>query len=162
MASRVRLFYQIAIRLAMVAALFAVLEVTIVVVMYVGDPETLGEDLVSLESSVSLTGFLETGFPRVPFSHWRDRYARGRGVRRHGNRLLVDNPGRLPRPAAPLPNMQSTTSREIHGEQFFLTGIRRVDVYGRPLWIGMGISDQGRRPFLPGSTGRSTTTRCCR
>ena len=46
----VRLFYQIASRLVVVAALFAVLEVVIVVAMYINDEETLSEDLVSLES----------------------------------------------------------------------------------------------------------------
>ena len=46
----VRLFYQIALRLVAVAAIFAVLEVVIVVAMYVDDLETLSEDLVSVES----------------------------------------------------------------------------------------------------------------
>ena len=66
-----------------------------------------------------------------------------------GNRLLVDNPGRLPLPDPPVADLQSTTSRETHGKQFFLTGIRRIDIDGRPLWIALAISGEGLRPFIP-------------
>ena len=145
-----RLFSQIALRLAVVAALFAVLEVVIVVAMYVGDQETLSEDLVSLESQkmadrISRNGLSEGALALQPGSPTRAVVV----FDGSGNRLLVDNPGRLPLPEAPLPELQSTTTREIHGLQFYLTGIRRADFHGRSLWIGVGISGQGLSPFLP-------------
>ena len=150
MANGVRLFYQIAIRLAVVAALFAVLEVAIVLVMYVNDPETLSEDLVSLESQRIADLIARHGLSVGTVQLLSGTSTRAVAIfDGSGNQLLVDNPGRLPLPGAPLADLQSTTSREIHGKQFFLTGIRRVDIHGRPLWIGLAISGQGWRPFLP-------------
>ena len=145
-----RLFAQIALRLAVVAALFAVLEVVIVVAMYVGDKETLSEDLVTLEvqrvaDRISRNSLSEGALKLQPGSPTRAVVV----FDGNGNRLLADNPGRLPLPEAPLPDLQSTTAREIHGDQFYLTGVRRADIHGRLLWIGVGIAGQGLRPFLP-------------
>ncbi len=145
-----RLFYQIASRLVLVAALFAVLEVVIVVVMYVNDEETLSEDLVSLESlriAESMghrsvhpnNGDLLTGSSTRAFVIFDDS----------GNRLQVVNPGRVPLPDVPLADLRSTTSRELHGKHFFLTGVRRVEIEGQPRWIGLAISGEGVRPFFP-------------
>ena len=145
-----RLFYQIAGRLVVVAALFAVLEVVIVVAMYINDEETLSEDLVSLEArriveSMGHRGVhpndseLLTGSSTRAFVIFDDR----------GNRLQEINPGHVPLPDSPLADVRSTTSRELHGKQFFLTGVRRVEIGGRPGWIGLAISGQGLRPFIP-------------
>jgi len=122
-----RLFYQIAGRLVVVAALFAVLEVVIVVAMYINDEETLSEDLVSLEApriveSMGHRGVhpndadLLTGSSTRAFVIFDDR----------GNRLQEINPGHVTLPDSPLADVRSTTSRELHGKQFFLTGVRRV------------------------------------
>jgi signal transduction histidine kinase len=145
-----RLFYQIASRLVVVAALFAVLDVVIVVVMYVNDEETLSEDLVSLESN------------RIAETIGRQERSGGHGdwlansptravviYDGSGNRLLSINPGRLPLPEAPLADIQSTTSRELNGKQFFLTGLRKVAIRGQPRWLGLSISGEGLRPFVP-------------
>ncbi len=145
-----RLFYQIAGRLAVVAAIFAVLQVGIVVAMYVNDEESLSEELVSLEArriaeSIGRNGMRFDGAKWLAGSTTRafvlfdDR----------GARLEVFNPGNVPLPDAPLADVQSTTSREIHGDRFFLTGVRRVDLGGRAGWIGLAASGTGLRPFVP-------------
>jgi signal transduction histidine kinase len=145
-----RLFYQIAIRLAVVAALFAVLDVVIVVAMYVNDEETLGEDLITLESRRIVASINHSdGHP-----DGADLLS-GSSVRAfvifagEGDRLQIVNPGNVPLPEAPLPDVQSITARELHGKQFFLTGIRKVDIAGRTGWIGLAISGEGLRPFIP-------------
>jgi signal transduction histidine kinase len=145
-----RLFYQIAGRLVVIAALFAVLEVVIVVVMYINDEETLSEDLVSLESRRVVESIGRRGV------HPDDaELLNGSSTRAFvifdgsGNRVQVINSGHVPLPDAPLPDVQSTTSRELHGKQFFLTGVRRVAIRGRPGWIGLAISGEGLRPFIP-------------
>ena len=120
------------------------------VAMYVNDEESLSADLVSLESrrivesieknttnpkdSKALLGSTTRAF--VIFDG-------------NGNRLQVINPGNVPLPEAPLADVQSTTSREIHGKQFFLMGLRQVDLDGRPGWIGLAASGEGMRPFVP-------------
>jgi two-component system OmpR family sensor kinase len=146
----VRLFYQIASRLAIVAAIFAVLQVGIVVAMYVNDEESLSEDLVSLESRRIVESIGQRGV------HPDDeKLLMGSTTRAFvifddsGNRLEVVNPGNVPLPDAPLADVQSTTSREMHGKQFFLTGVRRVELGGRPGWIGLAASGEGLRPFVP-------------
>ena len=145
-----RLLYQIASRLVVVAALFAVLEVVIVVVMYINDEETLSEDLVSLESRRIVESIGQHGV------HPNDaELLNGSSTRAFvifdgsGNRLKVVNTAHVPLPDAPLADIQSTTSRELHGKQFFLTGVRRVEMGGRPGWIGLAISGEGLRPFIP-------------
>ena len=146
----VRLFYQIALRLVAVAAIFAVLEVVIVVAMYVDDPETLSEDLVSVESRRIANLVAEYGVSANVPTLLRESSTRAVAIfDSSGNRLLVDNPGRLPLPGPPVADVQSSTSRETHGKQFFLTGIRRIDIDGRPLWIALAISGEGLRPFVP-------------
>ncbi len=111
---------------------------------------TLSEDLVSLEArriveSMGHRGVhpndseLLTGSSTRAFVIFDDR----------GNRLQEINPGHVPLPDSPLADVRSTTSRELHGKQFFLTGVRRVEIGGRPGWIGLAISGQGLRPFIP-------------
>src|SRR5579872_5729455 len=98
-----RLFYQIAKRLVLVAALFAVLEVVIVIAMYLNDEETLSEDLVSLESNriavaISRQGRTAADGDWLALSPTRALVLYDDS----GNRLLVVNPGRVPLPDAPL------------------------------------------------------------
>jgi two-component system OmpR family sensor kinase len=146
----VRLFYQIASRLVVVAALFAVLEVAIVVVMYLDDVDTLSEDLISIESQriaglVALHGASADAGDLLTGSSTRAVVI----FDGSGRRLQVLNPGNIPLPVAPQADVQSTTSRAIHDGQIVLTGIRRVELQGRPLWIGLAISGVGLRPLLP-------------
>jgi signal transduction histidine kinase len=145
-----RLFYQIASRLVLVAALFAVLEIATVIVMYVNDEETLSEDLVSLESQRIAETLARRGVLRSDGDWLAHSPTRGLVLYdSSGNRLFSINPGRLPLPEAPLPDVQSSTSRELRGKQFFLTGIRKVDVNGQSRWLGLAISGEGLRPFVP-------------
>jgi two-component system OmpR family sensor kinase len=146
----VRLFYQIALRVVAVAAILGVLEVVIVVAMYVDDLETLSEDLVSVESRRIANLVAQYGVSANVPTLLRESSTRAVAIfDSSGNRLLVDNPGRLPLPDPPVADVQSSTSREAHGKQFVLTGIRRIDIDGRPLWIALAISGEGLRPFIP-------------
>lgn len=145
-----RLFYQIAMRLAWVAALFAALEIVIVVTMYVRDPETLGEDLVSIEAQRIAGQLSEYGLSTASAQLLAGSSTRALAVfDGSGQTLLMDNPAHVPLPEAPLADTQSTTSREVRGKQFYLTGIRRTEIHGQPVFIGLAISGQGLRPFLP-------------
>ncbi len=145
-----RLFYQIASRLVLVAVLFALLEIVIVIAMYVNDEETLSEDLVSLESHriaelLGRQGVLRADAAWLSHSPTRALVLYDGS----GDRMFVINPGRVPLPEAPLPDVRSTTSRELHGKQFFLTGIRKIDIKGQSRWLGLSISGEGLRPFVP-------------
>jgi signal transduction histidine kinase len=145
-----RLFYQIAMRLAWVAALFAVLEIVIVVTMYVRDPETLGEDLVSIEAQRIVGQLSQNGLSTASPELLAGSPTLAMAVFDGGGQiLLMDNPAHVPLPEAPLADTQSNTSREVHGKQFYLSGIRRAEINGQPVFIGLAISGQGLRPFFP-------------
>jgi len=146
----VRLFFQIANRLALVAGIFAVLQVVIVVAMYINDEESLSADLVSLEAHRIVESIERNGtIPRDPTALLGSTTRAFVLFDGNGNRRQVINPGNLPLPEAPLADVQSTTSREVHGRQFFLNGLRRVELDGRPGWIGLAASGEGMRPFIP-------------
>ncbi len=145
-----RLFYQIALRLIAVAAVFALLEIGIVVVMYLRDPETLAADLVSLETE-RVAGLMRAhGVALMPNDPALGSATRAVAVfGENGAQLLLSNPGHLLLPEPPLGDARSLTARETHGELFYLTGVRQVDVGGRRLWIAVAVSGKGFRPFVP-------------
>ena len=146
----VSLFYQIALRLVVVAALFAVLDVIIVVAMYVNERDTLSDELVSLESRRIADSIREHGIPLTPANLLAGSSTRAITVfDANGDRLLLFNPGHVPLPDAPMADVESSTSREMRDGQFFLSGLRRVESNGRPLWIGVAIFGEGWRPLLP-------------
>ena len=133
-----------------VAGIFAVLQVVIVVAMYVNDKESLSADLISLESRRIVESIEKTATKPKDVKALLGSTTRAFVLfDSNGNRLQVVNPGNLPLPEAPLADVQSTTLREIHGKQFFLMGLRRVEFDGRPGWIGLAASGEGMRPFIP-------------
>jgi signal transduction histidine kinase len=145
-----RLFYQIALRLAAVTAAFMVLEVLIVVAMYIDDEATLGEDLISLESE-RIAHWLDD-HPSTPLSEPMFQPGSTRAFAvfdESGTLVLAENKGSLPLPDEPIRDLQSLTTRERHGERYFISGIRRFEIDGRPYSIAMAISDQGLRPLIP-------------
>jgi signal transduction histidine kinase len=146
----VPLFYQIAVRLIVVAVLFALLNVIIVVAMYVNDRATLSEDLISLESRRIADSIREHGIPVNAGSLIEGSSTRAVTVfDGSGKQLLLFNPGHVPLPEAPLGDMQSTTTQSLQGGQFFLTGLRRFDSKGEALWVGVAIFGEGLSPLLP-------------
>lgn len=144
-----RLFSQIALRLAAVTAVFAILEILIVFGLYIGDPETLSEDLVSMQVAKVAAAVRAEGY-RVPPRQSLGSPALAIAIYdEHGNPVLISNPAHWPLPRAPLGDLQSITSRETHGSLFFLSGTRRVEIGGRPVGISVAISGRGLRPYLP-------------
>ncbi len=145
-----RLFYQIALRLIVVAAAFAVLEIGIVVAMYLRDPETLAADLVSLEAE-RVAGLIRAhGVTRIPNDLALSSATRAVAVfGENGAQLLLSNPAHLPLPETPLSDARTLTASETRGDLFFLTGVRQADVGSRRLWIAVAISGKGFRPFIP-------------
>lgn len=145
-----RLFYQIALRLAAVTAVFMVLEVLIVVAMYINDEDTLGEVLISLESE-RIARWLDD-HPATPLSEPMFQPGSTRAFAvfdDHRKLVLTENQGHLPLPDEPIRDLQSLTTRERQGEGYFISGIRRFEVDGHPYWVAMAISDQGLRPLVP-------------
>ncbi len=145
-----RLFYQIALRLIAVAAVFALLQIGIVIVMYLRDPETLSADLVSLEAERVADVMRARGMalpPNDPALGSATCAVAAFGE--NGTQLLLSNPGHLPLPEPPLGDARSLTAREAHGPLFYLTGLRQADVGGRRLWIAIALSGRGFRPFVP-------------
>ena len=145
-----RLFYQIALRLIAVAAVFTLLEIGIVLVMYLRDPETLAADLVSLEAERVAGVMHARGAGLMPNDPALGSATRAVAVfGENGAQLLLSNPGHLLLPEPPLADARSLTARETHGELFYLTGIRQVDVGGRRFWVAVAVSGKGFRPFVP-------------
>lgn len=145
-----RLFAQIALRLVAVTAAFAVLEILIVFALYIGDPETLSEDLVSMQAARVAAIVREHGYEPLPAQLSGGSPALAVAIYdQRGSPLLISNPAHWPLPRAPLGDLQSATTREMHGSLFFLSGIRRADIDGRPVGISIAISGRGLRPFLP-------------
>jgi len=145
-----RLFYQIALRLVVVTTLFMLLEIVIVLAMYVRDEDTLGEDLISLESQriAQLVHDRRTTPSAGPI--FSDSSTRAVAVfDEHGDLVLGENTGHLPLPEAPAADLHSQTAREVRDEHFFISGVRRVEVDGRALWVALAITGQGWRPFVP-------------
>ncbi len=145
-----RLFYQIALRLLAVTAIFMVLEILIVVAMYVHDEDTLGEDLISLESQriAELVHERRTNPASTPV--FADAAARAVSVfDERGALVLSENPGHMPLPEAPHADLHALTAHEQREGQYFISGIRRIEIDGDPLWVVLAISGRGLQPLLP-------------
>lgn len=149
-----RLFYQIALRLVVVTALFMLLEIFIVLAMYVRDEDALSEVLISLEAqrvAQLMDGHqIAAGTALITAPIFAGSSSRAVAVfDERGSLLLTENRGKLPLPEAPLTDLHSYTAREARDGHFFISGIRRVEVDGHPLWIALAISGHGFRPLLP-------------
>lgn len=141
-----RLFHLIALRLAVVTAVFMVLEVLIVVVMYIDDEDTLGEDLITLEAGRIADRLEDPGGPPILAEPARRAFA---AYDADGRLLRSENRAGLSLPVPPPRELQSMTAREQRGDAYFISGIRRVEVDGRRYWIALAILDRGLAPMIP-------------
>jgi signal transduction histidine kinase len=138
------LFAQIAVRLALFALLFALLDIAIVVVTYVRDPESLAQELLTLEAqkiSALPPGSAET-------------YSGPAGVTRWSMRFIDPTP--LPfdddddaHEAAATGTLIDWTQREALGDGYRITGVRSVEQNGQLHWLKMQLDVDGLRPFVP-------------
>ena len=145
-----RLFTQIALRLAVVTALFMLLEIVIVVAMYARDQDTLSADLISIEAQriAHLVDEHRGGLPTEPvFAGHSPRAVEVFDAQ--GRLLLRENPGHLPLPETALADLHSQSAREQRGEQFIISGVRRIECEGRTLWVVLAITGRGFAPMVP-------------
>lgn len=134
------LFRQIAVRLALLTLIFALLNIAIVVVTYSRQPESLAQELLSLEAdriaNASRTGDLHHGPPGS--THWLARYLDEPMVHDPGHNLTQ---GRRA--------MIEWTQRERTPGGYRITGVRTIVQDGQPRWVLMQFEGNGLRPYLP-------------
>ena len=137
------LFRQIATRLAAFTLLFAVLDVWIVVVTYSSQPESLAQELLTLEASkaksaTKLGTELLAGPPGA--EHWIARYLDpGEEV----------NAAPLSRAGAPTGVLIDWTRRERIAGGYRISGVRLVEREGQQRWLFMRFEADGIRPYVP-------------
>nr|WP_172330692.1 HAMP domain-containing sensor histidine kinase [Mangrovicoccus sp. HB161399] len=145
------------IRLGLVALLFFSIQLLSVLWIYVRNPNALDELLVTAEAGRIAAALVaapegpELADPRAvpePFAGGTTRAflihdSVGNIVLRHddGTLRVADEP--------PASFVVIRTQREQHGARFLLSGTRRIALAGQPLWIGLAISGEGFRPFVP-------------
>lgn len=137
------LFRQIATRLAAFTLLFALLDVGIVVVTYSSQPESLAQELLTLEASkaersTDLTPDLLAGPPGA--EHWAARY-----IEPNSGGLF----SALSRADAPIGVLMDWTRRERVPSGFRISGVRSVTQDGQQRWLFMQFEGDGIRPFVP-------------
>lgn len=137
------LFRQIATRLAAFTLLFAVLDVGIVVITYSSQPESLAQELLTLEAhkaegATILTPDLLAGPPGA--EHWAARYVE----------FDADSPGAPPsRVNAPTGILMDWTRRERVPGGYRISGVRSVIQDGQQRWLFMQFEGDGIRPYVP-------------
>lgn len=136
------LFRQIASRLAAFTLVFAILNVAIVVLTYSTQPESLAQELLTLEAGKLGSGFalpadVRAGPPGA--RHWSVRFIDAEPPRPALDGEAADAPGVL---------MDWTRRERIDGG-YRIAGVRAVVVDGRQRWLYMRFESDGLRPFLP-------------
>jgi len=131
------LFRQIATRLAAFTLVFALLDLAFVVYSYSRQPESLAQELLTLEAAKAegvkgLPPELLVGPPGA--EHWKARYV-GSGT-----------DAALP-PASGV--VVDWTRRERVAGGFRISGVRQIDEATRPRWLYMQFEGNGIRPFVP-------------
>ncbi|PTS75725.1 two-component sensor histidine kinase [Sphingomonas sp. HMWF008] len=137
------LFRQIATRLAAFTLLFALLDVGIVIVTYSSQPESLAQELLTLEASkaeraAALGPALLTGPPGA--EHWAARYI-DPGAERPTTPLARDD--------APGGILMDWTRRERIPGGYRISGVRSVVQNGQQRWLFMQFEGDGIRPYVP-------------
>lgn len=133
------LFRQIATRLAAFTLLFAVLNVGIVVFTYSRQPESLAQELLTLEATkaqntTELAPDLLEGPPGA--EHWLARYI---DPSEQAEKATELRPGIL----------IDWTRRERLAEGYRISGVRSVIKDGRQRWLFMQFEGDGLRPYGP-------------
>lgn len=137
------LFRQIATRLAAFTLLFALLDVAIVVFTYSSQPESLAQELLTLEASKAANGTtlapdLLAGPPGA--EHWSARYIEPQ----------VDGPTTAPYRANATPGvLMDWTRRERVAGGYRISGVRSVIQEGQQRWLFMQFEGDGIRPYVP-------------
>jgi signal transduction histidine kinase len=138
------LFRQIAVRLALVTLLFALLDVAIVVATYLSEPESLAQELLTLEAEAiaqhpGLPANTRSALPDA--SHWSIR-------------TIDPATSQFPVPPDRPQLMRSSmlldwTMRERVGDGYRITGVRMIAQDDGPKWLLMVFEGRGVRPFWP-------------
>lgn len=138
------LFRQIAIRLAIFTLLFAVLDIGIVIFTYSQQPQSLAEELLTLEAG-EMDRSKRTGpeqFAGPPgATHWFASYVDSD----------LAKTGSLPA-TYPSPNrgtLMDWTRREKLSQGFRISGVRSVDIAGEQRWLYMQFEGRGIKPYVP-------------
>tara|TARA_R100001244_G_scaffold44182_4_gene39855 strand:+ start:3575 stop:4924 length:1350 start_codon:yes stop_codon:yes gene_type:complete len=138
------LFRQIATRLAIFTLLFAVLDIGIVIFTYGQQPQSLAEELLTLEAD-KMDGSKFTDldqFAGPPEStHWFASYVDSN----------LGNSGSLSA-AYPSPNrgtLMDWTRREKLSQGFRISGVRSVVIAGEQRWLYMQFEGRGISPYVP-------------
>ncbi|MFA6124485.1 MAG: HAMP domain-containing sensor histidine kinase [Sphingomonas sp.] len=137
------LFRQIATRLAAFTLLFALLDVGIVVITYSRQPESLAQELLTLEAnkaegSTTLAPDLLAGPPGA--EHWAARYVESNADRSSAAPLRVN---------APTGILMDWTRRERVPGGYRISGVRSVVQDGQQRWLFMQFEGDGIRPYVP-------------
>lgn len=133
------LFRQIATRLAAFTLLFALLDVGIVISSYSSQPESLAQELLTLEAKKAEKGSLQEpdlleGPPGA--QHWSARYIEP----------AQQGSGATQKPAGELIDW---TRRERVPEGYRISGVRSVVQDGQQRWLFMQFEGDGIRPYAP-------------
>lgn len=138
------LFRQIATRLAAFTLLFAVLDVGIVVFTYSRQPDSLAQELLTLEankaeSATALEPDLLAGPPGA--EHWSARYIDS------DERVAGAMQSRVSTPAHGV--LMDWTRRERLAKGYRISGVRSVVQDGHQRWLFMQFEGDGIRPYVP-------------
>ena len=137
------LFRQIATRLAAFTLLFALLDVGIVVFTYSNQPESLAQELLTLEAeraerSTTLAPDLLAGPPGA--EHWAARY-----IEPNAHDPITE----ASRTGAPAGLLMDWTRRERIPGGYRISGVRSVVQDGQQRWLFMQFEGDGIRPYVP-------------
>lgn len=150
---RNRLFYQIAFRQLVMTALFLLLEIAIVMVMYLNERDTLVDDLVSIQAQ-RIARYVHDGEgDTTPFLALHG-VVRAYAVYDDAGRLLQKSqPAGHPLPAPDLSEPASLTTRVLGRQHFQVTGLRQLPLAGRQYWVALDIEGDGVDPLWPALLG---------
>jgi len=137
------LFRQIATQLAAFTLLFALLDVGIVVFTYSNQPESLAQELLTLEAeraerSTTLAPDLLAGPPGA--EHWAARY-----IEPNAHDPITE----ASRTGAPAGLLMDWTRRERIPGGYRISGVRSVVQDGQQRWLFMQFEGDGIRPYVP-------------
>lgn len=134
------LFSQIAVRLVIFTLIFAVLNVGLVVMTYSREPQSLAQELLSLEANRVAASPTAPDLQQGPLGskHWQLRYL-DKPVARDGN----------PDPSHPSAAFIDWTQRERTAEGYRITGVRTIEQNGQKRWLFMQFEGNGLRPYVP-------------
>ena len=137
------LFRQIATRLAAFTLLFALLDVGIVVFTYIRQPESLAQELLTLEAGkaekqAALAPDLLTGPPGA--EHWVARYVEPAAEGSLALPSRADAPGGI---------LMDWTRRERIPGGYRISGVRSVHQGEQKRWLFMQFEGDGIRPYVP-------------